>query len=91
MITPETHVENLIKTKKNWVEFLDTGGVMRLLAMHKDICQEEIKFLDPSGYIDTKKAFPRKFLNKYILYMHLFAHKKVLRCAHAEKILAKME
>ena len=73
--------------RKNWTEDLSIADVKKLLSENEDICKESIKFLDPSGYIDERDAYPKWCLNKYLLYQHLRKHNRVERCVHAEKIL----
>lgn len=72
---------------ERWTERISTPECIKLMKLHRDICEEEISYLDNQGYIDTRKAFPRRFLNKYFLYQHLRKHDRCPKCGHAEKIL----
>lgn len=88
MDAPKSHLDKIMQ-QKNWTEAITTAECQRLMKQNRDICEEEIKFLDHSGYIATEKRFPRWCLNKYHLYRHLRKNKRVPRCAHAEKVLKK--
>jgi hypothetical protein len=76
-----------IMESKNWTELMSTAECQRLMKANRDICEQSIKYLDQNGYIDERMAFPKWCLNKYRLYEFLKKHKRVSRCAHAEKIL----
>lgn len=78
-----------IMDEKNWTEFLSTAECQRLMKQHRDICEEEIKFLDSSGYIVAEKRFPRDLLNKYFLYRFLRKNNRCPKCTHAESVLKK--
>jgi len=76
---------------KSWTENLSHIDCAKLMRQHADICEEEIRFLDSSGFIQTKKAFPAVLRNKYFLYEHLRKHGRVERCRHAESVLKKSQ
>ena len=85
---PKEKVKKIME-EKNWTESVSTAECLRLMRKHRDVLEEEIKFLDRSGYIVTEKRFPRWCLNKYHLYQFLKKHGRVSRCEHAEKVLKK--